>query len=201
VTAPIDSPLSRLAQDFRAALLRREADAARRMVAAYADVWRAVQVDLTRLQQQISTARTAGEAIDAAWLWRGDRLLALQEALSQRLTVFGLLAGQEIAQAQRDAVGLAQSHSQGLLRAALGDGPPLPFVRAPDEVLAALVGTLTDGSPLRALLVSLAPATASQAGDVLTRGIVTGKGPRETARALRDVLGVNAHTGAHDLTY
>src|SRR5690606_38014624 len=88
----------------------------------------------------------------------------------------------------------AESHAEQLTLAALGDAPPtvrLRFTRLPSEALTDLVGTLTDGSPLRRLLDELGPDASRAARDTLVNGVILGQGPRQIAREMRQALGGN----------
>jgi SPP1 gp7 family putative phage head morphogenesis protein len=55
-----------------------------------------------------------------------------------------------------------------------------------------VIGFLSDGSPLQALLNELGPDAAERVGNALTQGVILGQSPAQIARLARRALGGNA---------
>lgn len=177
--------LPAIVADHRAALLRQERAAASQMVRAYGRAWTRIQAQLDQLGQEIAAARVAGETVDRAWLARQERLTLIQRQVEAELRRFAATADAAIRAEQAAAVRAAVANAGTIVR------PLLPsFALLNTGAVEALAGTLGDGSPLRALLDTLAPQGAQLAGDALITGVVTGQNPRVIARQVRDALGI-----------
>jgi SPP1 gp7 family putative phage head morphogenesis protein len=214
--------LSRLADDFRAALNRNETRATLRMAAAYARATRRLNRDLDRITRRIEEAQKAGQPLGVSWLFQQERLANLKREAEAEIARFAREAAQETEARQAEAVERAVEESQRLMKAALGPAPPTAlagveasFVRLPTSAITELVGRLGDGSPLRALFDTLGPMVAERLETGLLSGLAAGLGPREIAREVADgvALGLNrallisrtevlrAHREASRLTY
>ncbi len=179
------------ADSFRAALLRRDAQASRLMVAYYASLWRSLQADLDALTRQITEARLAGTPVTRHWLFRQERTRRLLDQLARGLEAFARLAEGTITAEQQAAIDLARQHAMTLLDAITPPGTALAFAVLPSEALTQLVGTLRDGTPLRSLLDELAPDGSQQARNALVQGVARGANARQIGRDLRTALGGN----------
>lgn len=178
----------------REALLRRERAAAGRMVRAYGAAWSRISRDLTGLTERIEEARASGEEVSVSWLYQVDRLEALRAAVEREIGEFAFAAEAVVTAEQRAAVEAALADSRELARAALGRAPgtvEMPWNRLPREAVQDLVGALSDGSPLAALLAELPGRAGEGVARALTTGVALGRGPRELAREVRRELGGN----------
>lgn len=178
------------AERHRAELAAGEARAAARMVRSYGQAWAATKAQLDRVLAQIARARAAGVEVRGGWLYQERRLTNVLGTLEARLRRFAVLAADETMAAQAAAAGAAQAH---VVRAIAAQDPSLAadLERAPTGALDALVGNLSDGSPLPALFGTF-PAEAGRALErTLVAGVARGLGPRAMLAEARGALGAN----------
>lgn len=182
-----------VAKQFRRDLLAQEQAAARRLIEAYGQAWRRVQVEVDVLDQRIVTARRNGETVNAGWLYRKGRAEGLLEQIAVEIgrfatTAEGVIAGQQAHYARE-----AQQHVRHMILAGLDDtaGVSVMLNAVPTRAIESLVGFMGDGSPLRKLLDELGPDAAKAAEAALIEGLATGQGARAIARQLRGALGGN----------
>jgi SPP1 gp7 family putative phage head morphogenesis protein len=176
-----------LAQKFRAALLRRDADALREITAAYDRVVTSLQLTVSALSAETARARAAGQAVNAAWLFRERRLQLLLDQAEQQLAHFTAQLNTRLTNDQRTAVTLAQVHTQQMLRAA-GVEADLTYSRLPASAIENLVGFSGDGAPLTKLLNQIPGDATPRIRETLITALATGQNPRQTARQLSDAL-------------
>lgn len=176
----------------RRELLRMERSAASEMVRAYALTWQRIKVSLEELLQAKAAAEAAGEVIDAAWLYKYERLSILQRHVEGEIRRFVEVADPAILAAQQAAVEAAQAHSAELV-AGLSDraGVGFEFARLPADALEDIVGATALDSPLRALLDALGPEASAAVRDALIEALATGQGAAPVARRIRKELGGN----------
>jgi SPP1 gp7 family putative phage head morphogenesis protein len=180
------SDLLTQANRFKRELLQGDAEALRRLSAAYALSQDYLRAQLEGMLREVERQRAAGQTVSRAWLLRQARfeiLLRQVEAEQSRLAGYAnsLIAGRQL-----ELFGLASGHAEGLLRAA---GVGTSFVRLPTEAVEELVGNLSDGTPLSRLLDKLGPEAAREVREALVTGLVAGEGPRSVARRFRIALG------------
>ena len=190
-TTPL-SELDRAAADFRNALVRRDDEALKRLMAAYQPAYTRMQARVAALTAQIATAQAAGETVRPSWLVERERLSTLQHQIVAEWARFADAAEQVITETQRAAVAAAHSEARQLTQAALRDAgvtTGADVVRLPLAAMQDLIGVLGDGSPLRGLLNRLGQQAAQDVGDALTHAVTVGRNPRRTARDIRDALG------------
>jgi SPP1 gp7 family putative phage head morphogenesis protein len=179
-TTPATSALDATAAQFRAALLRRDEAALKRLMAAYGPVYARIQADVAKLTAQIAAARAAGA------------ICALQRQVVAEWARYAETASQVITDTQRQAVAEATTEAHALTVAALDDAGVAvgaDVARLHPAAVADLVGVLGDGSPLRALLDQLGQQAARDVGQALTHAVAVGRSPRQTARDIRAALG------------
>lgn len=192
-------PLTELAKKQRAALLAREHVAERQLIAALAETWDTIQGELSDLMDAISQAKANGAEVDIAWIRSYHRLNDLRTQIEQRLMLYALSSESLIFDLEDDAIRMALANAEELMIAALGTPPPALqqigvsslFNRLPDEAITTMIGNLQAGSPLRALLQSLAGEAANKAYDAMVNAIALGYSPARLAGELESVLGVS----------
>ena len=189
----MSSELERAAARFRAELLRNEADAAARMIAAYGAAYARISEQLQRLTERQEEARRSGQFPGLSWLYQQDRLEQLVTLVAAEISAFADQAGATITAQQAAAVTQARTHAAELIRVALGPAAEryAPFVTLPTSATEKMVGHLANGSPLRTLLDQLGPEAAESAKKRLVVGVATGQGPKAIAAGLREDLGGN----------
>jgi len=175
-----------LAREFRKQFLRGEREAQARLARAYQTAYESVQRELTEFGRKMADAKREGE-LSRSWLFREGRFERIARHLELAGAFFAGDADRTTQQGQRRAIDEATSHAGELIRTGAGT-----FQRANLEATYQLVGTLGDGSPLRATLESAARGAVEAAEDILTTAVATGKNPRVAAREMKDAAGVPA---------
>ncbi len=186
------SALDATAAAFRAALLRRDEAALKRLMAAYQPASTRMQARVAALTAQIAKAEADGTPVRPSWLVERGRLETLQRQIVGEWARFADEAEAVITDAQRAAVTAAHTEAHQLTLAALHAGgvtTGADVVRLPVAAMHDLIGVLGDGSPLRSLLDRLGQQAAQDVGAALTHAVTVGRNPRQTARDIRDALG------------
>lgn len=180
--------LYEVARAQRSALLAGDQAAAAEIVAAFADVWQAIQINLAQLLDRMNRAIDAGEEISMAWLLRQERLDALDHQVLEQLRQFAGEAQLQITQQQAAAVRTAQLDVEEAARAAKPGGN-IVWNKLPADEVIDLVGFLHDGSPLRELLDQLGPQASAAIRQKLIEGLAQGANPKAIARAIQQAAG------------
>jgi len=179
----------------RRALLAGEREAAALMVRAYAEAWRRIQSELEYITQRIEEARRAGEEVSAAWLYRQRRWQALREQVLAEVQRFAGQVEESVRAQQAEVVAAAQEHAREQAQAVAQTEEQAARIttswnRLPVEATEDLVGFLSNGSPLRTLLMGLGAEAAAGVERSLLVGLATGQNPRKIARLVRQAFGV-----------
>ena len=184
-----------VAAEHRRALLAGEREAAARMVRAYGEAWKRIQSELEYITQRIEEARRAGEEVSAAWLYRQRRWQALREQVLAEVQRFERQVEESVRAEQAEVVAAAQEHAREQAQAAAQTEAKAARIattwnRLPVQATEDQVGFLTDGSPLRTLLMGLGSEAAAGVERALLTGLMTGQNPRKIARFVRQEFGV-----------
>ena len=134
--------------------------------------------------------------------WEVMRLTAmtnLKTAVVGDIALYASIVQTHIAQGQAAAVALAQQSAVTVTAAGLPPGITpdmlsrlgIQWNALPREAFANFVGIAADGRPVGAMLAELGPQSAEAIKQTVGRGIATGLSPRETARAVEKVSGMN----------
>lgn len=181
-----------IANQYRAALLRRERKAAVRLVSAYGLAWNRLKKNLDKLTADIVSAKARGETVNQFWLVRQERYFLLLRQVDAEMRKFADVAEATITRQQSAAVKAGLSDSVALMEAgAEAVGISATFNKLPVAAVENLVGTLGNGSPLRSLLNQLAPSARSIVEQGLIEGVALGRNPRAIASQIRAGLGGN----------
>lgn len=187
--------LQRRAAEFRRDLLSLERGAASDMVRAYGASWQRVEQHVTRLWQEVSALREAGETVPPVRLMQLDRYLRLQDEITAELRRFAAHAEESVTATQLAAVNMAQEHSPRLISAVASDAEIanlqqfVDFAHAPRGAIEAMVGYARGNTPLGRLLDAIPGQVESSVRDTLIAGLSLGQSPRETARQVRRAFG------------
>lgn len=191
------SDINAIAKRFRMELAAREAEAAKRIISAYASIWHNVQEKYASLMKQMEEKNLRGQLTDTQqvnYLLQKKRLTTLTSQLHVLIAEFARYAGGEIVGYQRFAVQSAQRHAQELAEAAAPDEEAVriraQWNRLPHEALEHLVGNLSPDSPLTELLDQLGPDVSSAIKKAIVVGVGTGQNPRVIAAQLRKATGM-----------
>lgn len=179
------------AKQFRRLLLQRDAAAAERLTLAYGQIHTDIQRRVSDLTAEIEAARARGETVDAHWLRQRDRLSSLLTQVESEVGRFSALARHVIVGEQGALAALAQSHAASLVIAARGPSLIPSFARLPTAAVEDVVGFLSPGRPLHALLDRLAGQAAERVRTKLVTAVATGQTPRRVASEIREAMGGN----------
>ena len=194
-TTPTLSALDQAAADFRAALLRRDDAALKRLMAAYRPAYTRMQARVAALTAQIATAQAEGKTVRPSWLVEKGRLETLQRQIVREWARFADVAEGIITDTQQAAAAAAATDAHQLTLAALSDAGlsglsvGASVTQLHPAAFESLVGVLGDGSPLRDILDTLGAQAAQDVGDTLKHAVAVGRNPRQTARDIREALG------------
>lgn len=179
-------------EKFRAALLRRERKAAKRLVDAYGDVYKRLQPDIRALQAEI-------EALDGgtpAKLGKLRRWKALRADIVDEMNRYGAVLDNHLVETTRESVRAATAEARATVEAALPGVPQIDaqimasWNKLPAAAVENLLGFLADDSPLRqSLRTQMGEALAEQVEKKLVAGLAMGSNPRKIAKIIRNELG------------
>lgn len=177
----------------RRLLLSGDREAQARVLAAWAEVFISLRGSLEEVLAMIAEQRRRGLPVTESWLRRQSRYERLLQQVAFEATRFGVEIDSLTTTGQRSAIALAREHSASLLALGLLEDSALSatFDRVNVSALEALVGSLTDGSPLRDVTFAGLPATAvASVESALLEGIATGRSQAATTRVVRDAMEV-----------
>jgi len=180
-------------ETFKRLLDAQDRAASAQVVRAYAPVYQRLARDTESL---VRIAQTRG--LKPWQVMRMERMGALEREFISSASRFAEQAGENITQAQRRAVGLAQRSTERTVAAALPHGITmdnlarlgLGWNRLPEEAFTNFVGIAADGKPVGNLLAPLGREAAGGVKDAIGTGIALGKGPRQTAQLVRVAAGM-----------
>ncbi len=189
--------LYRIAQGFKARLLRGERGAAGELLRAYRLAVARIEARLAGLQSEIEAAKFQGE-ISASWLYERDRLAALKRDILVEVGRFSRVAELRVAAEQIAARELGRESSLVLLGEATGQPARVLLGALNEGAVAWQAGFASDGTPLRALFAEHGSEVAQGVAQELVAGVAEGAGARVIAARVRRVLGGGAGARAHD---
>lgn len=181
---PEPATIYKLAQEYLADLRKGEAQAVRLLERRYASIWRTIAKESAAILKMSDDA-------SALPTWRKgqlDRYNSLMAQVRDELTALGNEASDEVAALQREAVQLGFDLSKRQFEAM---GVTASFDMLPAAATQQMVGFLSDGTPLNALLQTLGEVSAQRVGSTLSQAIALGWGPRKTAEKLRRETGLS----------
>lgn len=174
---------------YRAELAARERARTRELIAAYHRLWQRIEPRIAELTVAIERARGEGRPVLAA-LYERERLAVLQDEVIRELQRVTGRTYAEIVREQIHAGEVGTESAERLWREVIEAQGIFSTanVRLPRAAIEAMVGALTEGSPLRSLLAGLAPETWTLVRDALIEAVVLGRNPRAIAALVRDAL-------------
>lgn len=171
---------------FRAAVVRRDAEAAARLTLAYDDILKSLQRELDAVVGRMREAHANGETITPYWLRREQRYKALLDQAERQLQFYASGTRQ-----------LVENRQIAELRHGIAEGTAMvetvsigaTFDRLPVSALENMVGVLRNESPLAQLLArDFAREGAEHIGRKLVEGVALGWNPRRIAALMRGNL-------------
>lgn len=184
--------LQTMARAARAEAVRIDSDASRRLIAAYADVFRALSGELEAITDRIATARRTGEPISPSLLYREQRIQRLREQALQELTTAGSRARLIIGGAIDTARVASTESALTMVREITPPAVALASINLPTAAVGQAVAATTPGTPLANLLAAIAPAGADALERAIVTGVATSTNPRVVAAEVRRIIGGSA---------
>lgn len=163
------------------------------MVTAYGRAWTAVGKEADALLKHMEEALANGEDVSPSWLFRQERYRALQDQCKDKMDEFADAADRQIMAAEKRAAALGIKSSAALAKASYATQPPGLDVHEWSRINhsaaeAMAVWTHNSGAPLRELFGKMGDWSQIVAENVLTSGVIAGKGAAVIARDLRDQI-------------
>lgn len=173
---------------YRGALLREEQAATQRLIQAY----QPARVRLVKSIDELVNALQAQGTLTPGELARFERAVALSEQVEAEITRLSRIANTVITDTQGRMVAMAGDHSKALaLVQGSGDaaaGLISSWNRLNPDAVEALVGRMSDGSPLGKTLSQFGGDAKSTLTSVLQQAVATGMNPRATSRILAQTI-------------
>lgn len=180
-------------QAQRRALLAGDEAAIRALTRRWLQVERTMQARIELLAGEIAKATRLGIIPDEMMVTRLAHYQSLQRQLYAELDKYATAAADIITEQQRRMVQFAANNFEEAL---LAQGVRATFNRLPVLAFQHMVGHVAGGSPLyNYFLASMQREAIDGMMTKLLEGVALGLGPRETARLMRDGLGI-AHKRA-----
>ncbi len=182
-----------LAQQHRAAILKREAEARKRLAEDYRTLWERLYVQLQLLLQKIQQAKANGQDVKISWLYEAGRLQSLLDQVNGELSRFADTARQDTAQRAYHASLFGSQDALKLLETAFAGrraGVYATFAHLPTQAIDALHQRFQPGSKLAKVFDSFAPDAVKRVKATLLYGVGAGIGARELAYQIKHDLGV-----------
>lgn len=192
-TAAKTPDIYEVAESFREQLLALDAKTASKMAAAYRQGYKRMYDRMMAVGKLIEDAKAAGEPVHPADLFQHERWTQAYNAIRDELTAYKQAAAGHVTDAQGAAIDLGGAHTDGLMRASLGDdvGQGFSFATVNDANVRAMVGMASGGGPIARLFESITTQeVADRSRHLLTQAAVLGTNPEVLARQLRGPLAI-----------
>lgn len=180
------SQLDIVIRGFYRQLDKGEAKATRQMAAAYQRALAAYDREAAKVM-----ARIEADGLTVGRAFQYQRLQALAGQAADGMAGFGATVADNVEILQTEAGRVARDASLEMMRATQTPIGFASYATLPDSALRRMVGSLQDGSPLRALTQKYAGDSAREMNRLLLEGVSLGLSPLQTARRMRDSLGLS----------
>lgn len=172
--------------EFRAAMLRQDEAAVKRLVEVYGRSWKRLEALVNALAEKIGN-----EAPTRGQVTRMMQYKSLQAQIEEELTGLQAITRDMVSEQGALNVAAGERDAARLVGATLtGDARILPgYNRLHPEAIINLLGFLDPQGPLYKRISQLAPTTTDYVLEKLLEGVTLGYNPTKTARAIRDAYG------------
>lgn len=181
-----DNPIIDLMLEFQRALEKQDRRALQRLVEAYERVYGKLKVNIDLLMAKIEL-----EQPTKSQLTKMPEYKALMNKIEEEVSDYQVILEDEIEGLTQGAVNYAGRDTSRLLiaiSAALGIA--LTFNRLPTPEAKSFVDFLAEDSPLYQRMDKIAGFAGQRVSEIILESIALGRNPRETARLIRDELGM-----------
>ena len=176
-----------LADKFKAALVKNDLGAQRRLITAYKGLWATIREKVDTLILAIQ----ATEEITPAQLQRLKYYGALLDGIREELTRYSAYSQVEMSTAAREAIRLGEGNARILTAASLGDTAIASQLNRINPIaIEKLLGFLTPGGELYKRLNGMPNYTADQVANAILEGVGLGKNPAAIAKAITKAMGM-----------
>lgn len=183
---PLPGLLYAQAREYQDRLAVLEEGAADELARYWVQAQATIQRDLDALLARVGEATANGERLSPSWAFRETRYRQALATAQEQADLFGRTAARVVTATQETAATMAATSSASLGSAALASAQVgATFTGVNPDNLRHLAGFLADGSPVADLLGSLGQDALPRLRQVLSDGIVLGRG---VDRIRRDVL-------------
>ena len=180
-----------VAREFKAALLAREAAQEAEMARRWLQVEERLAAHMAALSWEFAERRDQGKTVSEASMYRLDRYKDLRSLTEEEIMRYEREYADPLITAGQHELGrVGIDHARALIGAGYGPFDAPYFKRLPYEAVEYMAGFLGDGTPLMRLLKESYPAAMDGMVRELITGTAQGTNPRETARRMRDGLGM-----------
>jgi len=166
-------------------VLAGDAAAIQRMVGAWKVANAGIQKRLEAVTAKIAAAQAAGLPVSPAWLYQQERWTEFQAEIQAQIDGYAKKAGQAALGMQKNGFLQGSKDAKELVATA---GVQTGFKMLPTSAFDAMVGALTDKSPLHDLFAAMAPNAVQKAREIFAVGIAAGDHPTVIAKRFQDEL-------------
>jgi SPP1 gp7 family putative phage head morphogenesis protein len=184
--------LDEVIADFFRRLDAGEGKAYNHMAKAYEQVLRAYDAEMSRILKLIEA-----DGPTASRQFQYQRLQALAAQAADAMAGYGGTLSDVLRDVQQSAGAIAYQSSASLIEA-VAPSTFASYATLPESAVERMVGSLQDGSPLRSLTGKYGADSGRLMNRLLLEGVALGRSPLETARLMRDGLGIS-HSRAKTL--
>lgn len=178
-----------IAESFREKLLAGEERSIKAILKAYSVATKDVEAEIVVLARKIAERKATGQTVEAAWTYESFRYHRLLQMIQHEVTEASTMVQGIVTRHQAENIELGLESVEEM--AAINPVIEASFIGTSPGALRAIVGTLTDGSPLSTLFRDMGPGAVTKARAVIPKNVVLGINPRQTARELRkEIVGL-----------
>lgn len=185
------SELDDLLKKHRKAIIAREEQTFREMLAAYEEIERELKASIRELAAKAAEAKAAGKTLSPAWFYRERRLRTLLEQVEAQIIRFGRQVTPIVTREQRAALHIAVEQADDLVKAIAGPNAAHLGMTMNPSMVETAVGLLGNGSPLLSYFEEqLAPAVVEKIKAEIVKAAALGTPFGRVAKRLEEIGGI-----------
>jgi len=179
-------------QQFRLAMIRREAQAVAFMERQWQFSITRLNKDIDSITLKIEQARRVGENVNPDWIRRQREYKRYQEQLIKEANRYSELVANRLARDVADAAarGARDTYAATQLSFAQPVRGLVTFGQLPERTILTIAGRVKPGTPTGRIIGSFGRDAARASRQVLIDGITRGRNVRVIARELKDAAGI-----------
>ena len=170
----------------RARLLRLEKSTVRKLIGAYKVAEVEIEKRLNAVIAKLEAAEAEGVVdVSPAWFFQREEWSTLLIEVRKQISELSDVAYTATVENQQRSIDLGLKDSTGLVKVA---GVRGGFIQLPKEAFVDIVGSLSDGSPLKKLFAAMGENSVAIARQTFAAGLAAGDNPRKIGAALKREL-------------